>query len=132
MKRVFISFRSEDKNQVNGLRLLAANPKFDIEFYDESVRTPYESKDPTYIRRMIREKINRTSVTLCMVSELTYTSQWVAWELEESIDKGSSIFCMGFPNGPTSLTLPEPARRLKLPWYTWDLNHLNNLISNAP
>ena len=36
-KRVFISFRAEDRQQLNGLRLLAANPRFDIEFYDESV-----------------------------------------------------------------------------------------------
>jgi hypothetical protein len=34
MKRVFIP--AFDQPQVNGLRLLAANPHFDIEFYDES------------------------------------------------------------------------------------------------
>ena len=87
MKRVFLSFRAEDKQQVNGLRLLAANDKFEIEFYDESVRSPYDSNDPAYIRRKIREKINRTSVTVCMISEHTHTSQWVTWELEESIEK---------------------------------------------
>ncbi len=132
MKRVFISFRAEDKPQVNGLRLLAANPKFDVEFYDESVRTPYDSNDPAYIRRRIREKISRTSVTLCMVSELTYTSQWVAWELEESIDKGSAMICMGLPNGPPKLMLPEPARRLKLGWHPWDPSLLQRLIAAAP
>ncbi len=84
------------------------------------MRTPYDSNDPAYIRRRIREKINRTSVTLCMVSELTYTSQWVAWELEESIDNGNAIICMGLPNGPPNLMLPEPARRLKLGWHLWD------------
>lgn len=64
MKRVFISFRVEDRPQINGLRLLAANPKFDIEFYDESVRTEIKSQNAAYIRSKIREKINRTSVTL--------------------------------------------------------------------
>lgn len=132
MKRVFISFRAEDKNKVNGLRLLSANDKFDIEFYDESVRTPYDSNDPAYIRRKIREKINRTSVTVCMVSELTHTSQWVTWELEESIDKGNSIICMGFKDGPEQLTLPEPAQRLKLPWYFWNHEDLAQLIEAAP
>lgn len=42
MKRVFISFRSENKKQVDGMRLLAANLNFDIEFYDKSVRNPFE------------------------------------------------------------------------------------------
>lgn len=78
MKRVFTSFRVEDEPRVNGLRLLVANP----EFYDKSVRTPYDSTDPNYIRRRF--------------SALTYTSQWVAWEPEESIDKGNDMMCMGF------------------------------------
>jgi MTH538 TIR-like domain (DUF1863) len=132
MKRVFISFRAEDKNRVNGLRLLAANPKFDIEFYDESVRAPYDSNDPDHIRRKIRDKINRTSVTVCLLSDLTHTSQWVGWELEESIDKGSAIILMGFPNGPAGLILPAPAKRLGLPWYSWDLQLLHGKIEEAP
>jgi hypothetical protein len=128
MKRVFISFRHEDKPQINGLRLLAANPNFDIEFYDESVRTAIKSDNAAYIRSKIREKINRTTVTLCMVSALTHTSQWVDWELEESLDKGNAIICMGLPNGPGSIKLPITATRLKLPWYPWDLAHLGRLI----
>jgi len=95
MKRVFISFRAEDRPQINGLRLLAANPDFDIEFYDKSVRVAIDSTNAAYIRSKIREKINRTTVTVCMVSELTYTSTWVNWELEESLSKGNAIICMG-------------------------------------
>jgi hypothetical protein len=132
MKRVFISFRHEDRPQINGLRLLAANGKFDIEFYDESLRTAIDSTNATYIRGRIRERIKRTSVTVCMVSTLTHTSQWVDWELEESVDKGSAIICMGLPNGPQNLRLPEPARLLKLEWWVWDHNHLARLIDAAP
>ena len=131
MKRVFISFRHEDKAQVNGLRLLAANPKFDIEFYDESVRTAINSENASYVRSKIKEKIARTSVTVCMVGAETHTSQWVDWELEESITKGNKIICMGLPNGPGTLTLPEPARRLKLGWYLWDLALLQREIESA-
>ena len=132
MKRVFISFRAEDRAQINGLRLLAANPDFDIEFYDESVRTPINSENADYIRQKIREKINRTSVTLCMVSDLTYTSQWVEWELEESIAKGNAIFCMGLKGVQGPLTLPMPARRLKLEWWLWDHSKLADLVKSAP
>jgi hypothetical protein len=132
MKRVFISFAHEDRAQVNGVRLLAANPKFDIEFYDESVRTAINSQNAAYIRQKIREKINRTSVTVCMVSAITHQSQWVDWEIEESITKGNAIICMGLPEGPRELTLPEPARRLKLVWWLWDHNKLGELIAAAP
>jgi MTH538 TIR-like domain (DUF1863) len=132
MKRVFISFRIEDRPQVNGLRLLAANPDFDIEFYDESVRKEIDSTDATYVRRKIREKISRTSVTVCMVSALTYTSQWVTWELEESIDKGNALIAMGLKDGPSTLVLPEPLSRLKITWWLWDHNKLAELIKAAP
>jgi hypothetical protein len=131
-KRVFISFRAEDRQQVNGVRLLAANPKFELDFYDESVRTPINSTSAHYIRQKIREKINRTSVTLCLVSPLTHTSQWVTWELEESIDQGNAIICMGFPNGPASLTMPEPIRRLGFQGWRWDLDFLGKIIDQAP
>lgn len=132
MKRVFISFRHEDRDQINGVRLLAANPNFDIEFYDEFVRKAIDSTDATYIRSRIREKIMRTTVTICMLSRETHTSQWVNWELEESLDKGSQIICMGLPGVTQAITLPEPARRLKLPWYVWNHDHLGRLIAAAP
>src|SRR5882724_10978157 len=120
VKRVFISFRHEDKAQVNGLRLLAANDKFDIEFYDESLGKAIDSQDAKYIKSKIKEKIARTSVTVCMVSALTHTSEWVNWELEESFSKGNKIICMGFKDGPAQLTLPALARQLKLDWCVWD------------
>jgi MTH538 TIR-like domain (DUF1863) len=131
MKRVFISFRAEDRAKINGVRLMAGNPTFDIEFYDESVRVAIDSTNADYIRRKIREKINRTTVTLCMVSELTHTSRWVSWELEESFEKGNSIICMGVPGHPNSLTLPEPARVRRLPWHVWDHVNLARLIEGA-
>jgi hypothetical protein len=131
-KRVFISFRIEDKNKVNGIRLLGANDKFDLEFYDESVRTEIRSSNETYVKQRIREKINRTTVTVCMVSELTYTSSWVDWELEESYDKGNTVICMGLKDGPNRLILPKPCRDRRAVWHKWNHELLDRLISNAP
>jgi hypothetical protein len=128
LKRVFISFRQEDKPQVNGLRLLAANDKFDIEFFDESLSVPIKSENAAYIKRKIKEKIDRTTVTVCMVSALTYTSEWVDWELETSFAKGNRLIFMGLKDGPDRLQLPKLAGQLNLPWHVWDHNHLAQLI----
>lgn len=130
-KRVFLSFRVEDKKQVDGIRLMAANDNFDLEFYDESVRVPYDSENAAYIRTKIREKINRTSVTVCFVNSLTHTSKWVDWEIETSAAKLSRIICMGLPGVTGTLTLPPTARLLKLPWHLWDHKRLTELI-DAP
>lgn len=131
-KRVFISFRAEDRSKVNGLRLLNANDSFDIEFYDESVRKEIQSQNNDYVRRKIREKINRTSLTLCMVSAETHTSEWVDWELEESYAKTHTVIFMGFKDGPDKLILPKQGREHNAVWWLWDHNKLDDLIAAAP
>ncbi len=130
-KRVFLSFKAEDKQQVQGLRLMAANDKFDIEFFDESVRTPIDSNNQEYIRRKIREKINRTSITVCLIGTETYTSDWVNWELQESFDKGNTVVAMAL-KGVTSAILPAPIKRNNVTFHGWDPDLLARLIDNAP
>lgn len=129
MKRVFLSFRAEDRNQVNGLRLLAANPNFDIEFFDESVTIPIDSTNADYIRRRIRDKINRTSVTVCLISEQTHTSAWVDWELEESFAKGNKVIAMAL-KGVDRAILPKAIKARGLTFYPWDANNLAALIES--
>ncbi len=131
-KRVFLSFLAEDKDHADGVRLLSANPRYQhLEFYDESVRVPINSHDAVYVKRRIREKINRTSVTVCLISERTHTSPWVDWELEESIRKGNTIIAMAV-KGTERATLPSAIRELELPFYRWDPERLGQLISEAP
>lgn len=120
---------AEDRQTVNGIRLLAANPNHPIEFYDESVNTPYNSNNADYIKNQIREKINRTTVTVCIINTTTYTSQWVAWELEMSLKKGNTIISMGVP-GLTSAQLPSPIQGST--WWLWNMQHLTSLIEAAP
>jgi len=129
MKRLFLSFKVEDKKRVDGLRLLAANPKFSIEFYDESVRVPIESSNSDYIKRKIQEKISRAGVVLCLLSEDTHTSNWVNWELEHSFKTGKKVLCMSFPNGPELLTLPPAAVKNGIGWYRWDLEWLERQLA---
>jgi hypothetical protein len=127
MKRVFISFINEDRLHVNGLRLIAANPNFELEFYDESVRTPVNSMNSEYIKRIIREKIARSSVTLCLISKETHTSEWVDWELEESIKAGNNIIAMAV-KGIDNAILPRLIRQKQLPFHAWNPEQLNSLV----
>jgi hypothetical protein len=126
-KRVFLSFIAEDKDHVQGLRLLAKNPNFDIEFYDESVRTPFDSNDAEYIRRQIREKINRTTVTVCLIGEQTHNSRWVDWELRVSDEKGNKIIAMAL-KGVERAVLPSLIKEKGLTFYSWDVDKLASLI----
>jgi len=128
-KRVFLSFRAEDRQQVQGLRLLAANPDYDLEFYDESVRIAIDSRDAEYVKRVIREKIGRTSVTVCLIGSLTHTSAWVDWELAESAKKRNKIVAMGL-KGVTTATLPVYFRTYNNWFWFWDPIKLKELIES--
>ena len=130
-RRVFLSFRSEDRQRVNGLRLRAANPDYDLEFYDESVRVAIDSQRVPYIRQQIREKIGRTTVTVCLLSELTYTSEWVQWELEESAAKQNTIIPMALKDARVT-AVPRLLFDKGLRLHQWDPAHLAVLIRLAP
>lgn len=129
-KRVFLSFIEEDKARVAGLRLLAANPEYDLEFYDESLSVPIDSANAAYIKLKIREKINRTSVTVCLISERTYLSDWVDWELEESDKKKNTIIAMAL-KGVERATVPKLIRDKGLTFHSWSPEYLNVLIRNG-
>lgn len=90
-RHVFISFDHEDLNDVNLLRGQAKNENVDLKFDDHSVTEPFDSTNADYIKRKIREKIDRCSVTLVYLSNKTASSRWVNWEIEESIKRGKGV-----------------------------------------
>lgn len=90
-RHVFISFDHEDLDEVNLLRGQAKNDKLDLEFDDHSVKEPYDSNNADYIKRKIREKIDRCSVTLVYLTDKTPSSKWVNWEIEECLKRGKGV-----------------------------------------
>lgn len=127
--RVFISFRVEDRKIVDGLRLLANHPNYDLEFYDESVRTPINSENASYIKQKIKEKIQRSGVVLCLISQDTYTSEWVAWELSTAIALEKPIVAMAVKDLERA-TIPAPIRG-KVKFYAWNPASLESYLSDA-
>ncbi len=90
-RRVFLSFHMEDRPQVQGFRLMASNPRLDIEFYDGSLQEPVDSERSSYVRTAIREKIQRASVVICLIGNGTAWRDWVDWELRTAPELGKGI-----------------------------------------
>ncbi|NTI17052.1 TIR domain-containing protein [Agrobacterium rhizogenes] len=90
-RNVFISFATEDMDEVNLLRAHAKNENSDIEFNDHSVKEPYNSERAAYIKQKISERIARSSVCVVYLSENTAQSDWVAWEVKESLTQGKKV-----------------------------------------
>jgi len=106
-RHVFISFDHDDLDEVNLLRGQAKNDKTDLQFDDHSVKEPYDSTNADYIKRSIREKIDRCSVTLVYLTDKTAASKWVNWEIEESLRRGKGV--IGVYKGGTPPTKYPPA-----------------------
>ncbi len=131
-KNVFISFAGEDLNAVNLLRAQAKNEKSDIEFNDWSLPEPFDSKRAEYIKRGIRERIQRSSVTVVFVSEHTAASKWVDWEIRESLRLQKGVIAMYSGDSPPS-TLPKAyeENRGKIELVKWTVAGIADAIENA-
>ncbi len=97
---VFISFSSDDLNEVNLLRGQAKNENSDIVFNDRSLKEPFDSEKADYIKRGIREHIRQCSVTIVYVSDKTADSKWVNWEIQESLAMGKGVVAMHKGDAP--------------------------------
>ncbi len=105
-RNVFISFATEDMNEVNLLRAQAKNENSDIEFNDHSVQEAYNSEQAEYIKRKIAERINRASVTVVYLSDSAAKSHWVKWEVQKSIELGKKVVAV-FKGQKYSGTIPK-------------------------
>jgi len=124
---VFISFDSEDLNDVNMLRAQAKNDNSDIEFNDWSLKKPFDSKDSEYIKRGIRERIRQCSVTVVYISDKTTDSKWVDWEIRETIALGKGVVAMYKGDKPPT-RLPKAVLDNKVPVVPWNQRELTKAI----
>jgi len=129
-RHVFISFSHDDMNEVNLLRGQAKSDKVDLQFDDHSVKEAYDSKNADYIKQQIREKLDRCSVTVVYLSNNSATSQWVNWEIEESIKRGKGV--VGLYKGTTPpASLPSAFKASGCKAIQWSHEALNKAIEDA-
>lgn len=117
-RRLFLSFHYEDRSQVNGFRLMAFSPSSPIDFYDGSVRSAVNSEQSSYLRSIIKEKIRKCSVAVCLIGNGTAWRDWVDWELETAIALGKGVCGVRLKNSYGRA--PESLKRMGAPIASWD------------
>lgn len=99
-RRVFISYQHDDRMQAKGFNLQGKNSNIDFDFVGRHLLDPVDSENEEYIKRKIREQISGTSVTVVIIGKETANSEWVAWEIKESLNKEN-------PNGVVGILLKD-------------------------
>jgi len=89
--RAFLSFVEEDLNLVNMFRGQAKNERLGLEFADYSLKQPFDSNNADYIGRGILDQIKHSTLTICLYGPTTYTSRWVNWELQKTLELGKPL-----------------------------------------
>jgi MTH538 TIR-like domain (DUF1863) len=127
---VFISFSAEDINEVNLLRGQAKNENSELAFDDYSVKKAYNSEDADYIKRQIRDKIDKASVTVVFLSPNAATSEWVNWEIAESIKRGKGV--VGVYSGSSApAAVPSAFHENGCKAVPWKHDDLNRAITDT-
>ena len=99
-RRIFISCQYEDQMKTKGFNLLRWNKNVDVEFVGRHLLDPVHSTNWDYISRKIREQLTGTSFTVVLIGDTTWQSDAVAYEVQQSLKKGS-------PNGILGIRLHD-------------------------
>ena len=99
-RRIFISFQHDDQMEAKGFNLLRWNKNVPTEFVGRHLLDTVDSSDPSYITRKIREQQKGTSVTVVLIGDKTWQSDWVEKEVRMSLEKNP-------PNGILGIRLKD-------------------------
>jgi len=131
-RKVFISFDSDDLDKKRLLVGQAKNENSELDFIDFSLKVPFNSDNAEYIRRGIRERISQSSVTVVLVTDLTHRSDWVNWEIKESLRQNKGVVVVDH-RSDTSSRMPSEVRdnRDRIKVVSWNHQEINDAIRDA-
>ena len=86
--------------KAKGFNLLRWNKNVPVEFVGRHLLDPVDSTNWDYISRKIREQLTGTSVTVVLIGDTTWQSDAVAYEVQQSLKKGT-------PNGILGIRLHD-------------------------
>ena len=95
-----------------------------------SLQVPFNSENAEYIKQGIRARINQSSVTLVMATDDTHQSEWVNWEIEESLRQEKGVLAMYSGDKPPS-NLPDVIQKNNIKVVPWNHETLMKEIERA-
>lgn len=128
-RHVFLAFDADDGTLVDLFRGQAKNASSDLEFDDFSVKDAYKSANADYIKRQIRPRIDRCSTLICLVGLGTWSSEWVAWEIEYAGSRRKSLLGVRLHSDSRRDIPPKALEAWRAPIVNWDIDAIMRHIS---
>ena len=139
---LFTSFAGEDIEQLDSFRALAKNPQHRLKFRDRSqlepvldkrgkpVRQPPRWPTSKPIREQIHKLLDESTRLVVLVGESTHESEWVDWEIRESINLGKGVVAMYQGERPPR-NLPGAIKEFGIRLVPWNQSELTTAINQA-
>ena len=128
IKKVYLSFSSEDYQKAAKLIPLLRSPDYELDFYEGSLDLDFEAEGAETIRKAIGEKIAKCNLAVCLIGENTHKDKWVDAQLRKNRNKGNKIIAMAL-KGVECVVLPDIVKEEFLTFYPWDPQRLKTLIT---
>jgi len=128
IKKVYLSFSSEDYQKAAKLIPLLRSPDYELDFYEGSLDLDFEAEGAETIRKAIGEKIAKCNLAVCLIGENTHKDKWVDAQLRKNRSKGNKIIAMAL-KGVECVVLPDVVKEEFLTFYPWDPQRLKTLIT---
>ena len=132
---IFISYQRQDVNRARGFNLMPHSRYVDVNFCGRHLLTPVNSRNPGYIKSCVRNQMHGTSVTVVLLGEKTHQSNWVAWEIRESIKRGNGVVAMRLKDQHASLPpgseVTQLLRQTGAEVLSWDPHGVDLAIERA-
>ncbi len=117
-RRVFVSVHAEDHAKVLDLHKLTRHPKIALDFYECSLRAPFQSPAAVLAQEIIQEKIARAAIVVCVVGSGSRWQDWVDWELRTGLELRKGVCVVRHPRARGRT--PEILHAIGAPVATWD------------
>ncbi len=124
---VFISFYADDLPEVSLLCDQFKNENSNIEFDARYLKLPFNQKKSDPLKHDIRELIRQSPFTVVYVSDKAANSEWVDWEIRESLAMGKDVLAMHEGDTPPK-HLPEAINENGIKVLSWNPQHINEAI----
>lgn len=129
-RRMFLSFHAEDKPQVQGFRLMCKSPRMqEHEFSETSLSAPIDSERGDYLRQVLREKIRKCAVLVCLIGNGTAWREWVEWEVSTAYELHKGV--CGVRLKGSRGRAPEVLVANNAPVASWDTDEIVRVIECA-
>ncbi len=105
-KNVFVSHFNEDEENIGRLKTLLSSRGYTLKNSSIDSTKPNQAKNPEYIKRLLRMRIQWAGTFICLIGPKTHTREWVDWEIEQANKKGKRIIGV-YINGASDSDVPD-------------------------